>query len=69
MDIKVENIKLHGVTLRKRTVLGLLFLVLSVTPAEVRKGDICDGHRKTRGIPVSDSVQVKSTKANETLIN
>ena len=37
INIQVENTTPHGVTLRKRTLLGQLHLVRSATPVEVTK--------------------------------
>ena len=53
VHIQVENTKSHTITLRKRTLLGQLYLVSSVTPLEVTRQETCN-------IPDSDQVQVAS---------
>ena len=67
VQINVSNTSDHDITLNKRTVLGTLQLVKSVTPQEVRRKDIdsckCQTVRSVQSEPQNGKMPTKQEEA------
>ena len=69
VQINVSNTSDHDITLNKRTVLGTLQLVKSVTPQEVRRKDIdlskCQTVHSVQSEPLNGTMPSKQEEANK----